>query len=79
MNATPDFDQARQQAQHWSSRLGALAAGLPASQPFLAPVQPAGQATPSSLSTMLTHLLQRSRAQQHARDKMKANEFLVGA
>ena len=74
MNTT--LDPARQQAQLWSARLGEIAAGLsPIQSP---PTRPAGPAA-SPLSAILDHLRQRSREQEGAEAKLKANEFMVGA
>lgn len=60
-------------AQRWSAQLGELAGRLSEN-----PGPPPGQPSPSNLSSMLANLFHRSRVQQHAMDKMKANEFLVG-
>jgi len=61
-------------AQTWSARLGSLAAESPASQldtayPNLSP----------RLSAVLQHLRQRHQRQQDAADKLRANEFILGA
>jgi hypothetical protein len=39
---------------------------------------PTASQQPTHLSAVLDRLLQRSRAQQHAAKKLKANEFLIG-
>jgi hypothetical protein len=69
MNALNDFDPARQQARNWSAHLGELSAAAP---------HTARPMAPSRFSAVLAHILQRSRAQQAAAQKLRSNEFLVG-
>jgi len=77
MNTMSTFEQARQQAQNWSTRLGELAGGVSQNRQRLNLGQPAGP-TPSRLSAVLAHLLQRSRAKERATYNLKAREFIMG-
>jgi hypothetical protein len=67
----PVQEDARQQAQLWSSRLGDLVGSLPPSLP------PAGP-PPTRLAAVFAHLRQRSRARQEAEHKLGVNEFMAG-
>jgi hypothetical protein len=74
-------DTARQEARTWSGHLGSLAAASPTNRPDtsiaqLDNVPPAGLST--RLSSILSHFRQRRARQEHAADKLRAQEFLVG-
>jgi len=70
MNPLNQPDLARQDARTWSARLGNLAGQSPALQ--LETFSP-------PLSAVLQHLRQRHQRQQDAADKLRANEFILGA
>src|SRR5262245_35897317 len=74
MHTLNDIDPARQQARVFSALLGELSAKLPtASQAELS------HPTTDGDSTRLAAIsLRRARAQRHAQDKLKANEFIRG-
>jgi len=80
MSPLNETDMARQQARSWSEQIGNLAAELPATRPEAAFTQlgtpPA--ALPTRLSWILNHLRQRHQRREHAADKLRANEFIMG-
>jgi hypothetical protein len=81
MNPLHDSDLARQQARAWSEQLGRLAAEMPANRPEAAFTQldnAPPPARPTRLLSMLGHLLQRQQRRQHAADKLRAQEFIMG-
>jgi hypothetical protein len=61
-------------ARHWSARIGELAAA--AERPQAPPLT--GEPAAARLPALLARLFQRDRAQEHAADGLKANEFLTG-
>jgi len=74
-------DPARQAAISLSERLGSLAAQSPAIRPESAFTQldPAHPAISPRLTSILGHFRQRARIQEHAADKLRANEFMAGS
>jgi hypothetical protein len=81
MNPLHESDLARQQARAWSEQLGALAAASPASRAPAAFTQ--FGAPPSGLSPRLSAILgrlrQRRRRQDLVADRLRAQEFIMGA
>jgi hypothetical protein len=77
MNSLTTNDSARQAAS-WSGRLGRLAAELPANRPPVASPPLSDGAVPSRLSAILNHIRQRRQRQEHAADKLRAQEFVMG-
>jgi hypothetical protein len=80
MNLLTVNDPALEDARTWSGRLGHLAAASPATRPEAAFTQldsapPA--ALPTRLSAILNHLRQRHQRQEHAADKLRAQEFVM--
>jgi hypothetical protein len=80
MNLLGDNDAARQAARTWSEQLGNLAAELPARGPETAFTQldATPHALPTGLSAILNHFRQRAERQEHAADKLRAQEFVMG-
>jgi hypothetical protein len=81
MNLLTDSDAARQAARSWSGRLGNLAAELPLIRPEAAVTKldtTPPSALPARLSAILLHLRQRHQRQEHAADKLRAQEFVMG-
>jgi hypothetical protein len=80
MNPLNETDVARQQARSWSEQIGNLAAASPTTRTGTALDQL--DATPAALPTRLTlilnHLRQRHQRGQHAADKLRAQEFIMG-
>ena len=76
MPSINDLVPVRQRAQLLSARLGAVAGGLSSMQS--PPMRPAGPPA-SPLSAILDHLRRPSPAREIAAEKLKANEFMVGA
>jgi hypothetical protein len=78
VNLFHENDTARQYARSWSERLGTLAAASPATRPEAAFDQlDAPPPLPTRLLSILDHLRQRHQRQQHAADKLRANEFMT--
>lgn len=66
-------DTLHNQARQWSAQLGDLAASTSvASTPTPATV-------PQRLQELLAHLRNRSQAREHARERMRATEFVMDA
>jgi hypothetical protein len=80
MNPLNETDVARQRGRSWSGRLGNLAAELPAIRPEAAFNQlsapPAAFLT--RLAAIFNHLRQRHQRREHAADKLRAQEFIMG-
>jgi hypothetical protein len=74
MSLIPDPDPALSGAQLLSARLVQIVGGLPPTRS-----QPTPGPHSSPLSAVLEHLGRRPAAAEHAADKLKANEFMVGA
>jgi hypothetical protein len=77
MNQLKRNASTRQDARSWSAQLGRLAAELPAFRPGPAFNQH-NPALPDGLSTILDRLRRRHRRRQHAADKLRAQEFVMG-
>jgi hypothetical protein len=80
MNLLNENDAARHDARTWSGRLGNLAAELPAVRPgaaFTHLDSALPSALPARLSLILDRFRQRHQRQQHAADKLRANEFVM--
>jgi hypothetical protein len=81
MNPLNKSDVARQAARSWSGRLGSLAAEVPAIRPEAAFTQldtTSAPALPARMSSILNHLRQRAQRREHAADKLRAQEFMMG-
>jgi hypothetical protein len=76
MNLLNENDATRQDARSWSGTLGRLAAELPMIRPGAFRQFDAAPAT--RLSSILSHLRQRHQRQEHAADKLRAHEFIMG-
>jgi hypothetical protein len=77
MNLLNKNDATLQDARSWSGTLGRLAAERPAVRAGTAFSQP-DTALPSRLSAIPNHLRRRRRRQEHAADKLRAQEFVMG-
>jgi len=74
-------DAAQQVARSWSERLGSLAAQLRQTRPTTVVLQPGDVTGYGAVSRGLSAILplgQHNPAQEHAADKLKVQEFLVG-
>lgn len=82
MNLIEVNDPFRQDVRRWSAHLSKLAADVPAptAEKALAPFDFASiPALPARLSSVLIRLSQRNRTREHAADKLRVQEFLVGS
>jgi hypothetical protein len=61
-----------QQARTWSSNLGTLAA----EQPAITPIR-LGEGD-TRLAAIVQHIRQRHQSREHAHDKLRAQEFVMG-
>jgi hypothetical protein len=80
MNSLNETGLARQQARSWSGRLGILAATYPAIRPEATLTQldtTSAPALPTRLSLILGHLRQQRQREEHAADKLRAQEFMM--
>jgi hypothetical protein len=73
MNTLNDNNLARQQAQDWSSHLGNLAAERSPIDGHDTPIP-----FPSRLAALLDHFRHRHQIREHAVDKLRAHEFMMG-
>jgi hypothetical protein len=75
-----EHDLARQATLALPERLGSLAAERPAARPEANVTQfdAAAPALTPRVSAILGHLRHRARTREHAADKRRANEFMVG-